>query len=172
MIRLGVTVLISCMMIGCAEDLPLETVPQVEIHRYMGTWYEIASFPAWFQKDCVGTTATYSLNKDATVKVINRCFKTTLKGSETRAEGSAYIEDDITNAKLNVTFFWPFYGKYWIIDLAEDYSYAVVGHPNRKYLWILSRTPKMSPHLYDSLVSRIQKKGFDVSKLNKTLQPQ
>jgi apolipoprotein D and lipocalin family protein len=171
MIRLGFTALISCMMIGCTEELPLETVPQVEIHRYMGTWYEIASFPAWFQKDCTGTTATYSLNTDATVKVLNRCFKKTLRGSEDHAEGSAFIEDTSTNAKLKVTFFWPFYGKYWIIELAEDYSYAVVGHPNRNYLWILSRTPKMSPHLYDSLLSRIVKKGFDISKLNKTLQP-
>lgn len=163
--------MMAFMVLGCSEDLPLDTVPHVDVNRYMGKWYEIASFPAWFQKDCTGTTATYSLNPDGTVKVLNRCLKKTLDGSEDSAEGSAYVVDSKTNAKLKVSFFWPFYGDYWIIDLADDYSYAVVGHPNRKYLWILSRTPQISPSLYNTLLMKIQEKGFDISKLNQTIQP-
>ena len=164
--------LIAFIVSGCSEDLPLETVHQVDIKRYMGKWYEIASFPTWFQNDCTGTTAIYSLNTDGTVKVLNRCFKKTLNGPEDNAEGSAYVIDTQTSSKLKVSFFRPFYGDYWIIDLANDYSYAVVGHPNRKYLWILSRTPHMSTQLYNTLLIKIQQKGFDISKLNKTIQPQ
>lgn len=163
--------IIAFMVLGCSEDLPLDTVSHVDVNRYMGKWYEIASFPTSFQKDCTGTTALYSRNPDGTVNVLNRCYKKTLDGPESRAEGSAYVADPSTNSKLKVTFFWPFYGDYWIIDLADDYSYAVVGYPNRKYLWILSRTPQMSTQLYNSILLRIQKKGFDVSKLNKTIQP-
>lgn len=165
------TSFMAFVLLGCSEDLPLDTVSHVDVNRYMGKWYEIASFPAWFQQDCTGTTATYSLNPDGTVNVFNRCFKKALDGSEDNAEGSAYVVDSKTNAKLKVSFFWPFYGDYWIIDLADDYSYAVVGHPNRKYLWILSRTPYLSKQIYDTLLLKIQQKGFDISKLNRTIQP-
>ncbi len=74
------------------------------------------------------------------------------------------------NAKLNVQFFWPFKGKYWIIDLADDYSYATVGHPNKKYLWILSRTPKMNETIYQQTIFRIKEKGFDILKIKITTQ--
>jgi apolipoprotein D and lipocalin family protein len=157
-------------MSGCDKNLPLDTVEYVDVQKYTGTWYEIASFPNWFQKDCTGTTATYSLNKDGSIRVFNKCFKKSLTGEEDTAEGIAYIDDTITNAKLKVSFFFPFKGDYWIIELADDYSYAVVGHPNRKYLWILSRTPEMSDTTYQSLLTSISKKGFDISKLTKTIQ--
>ncbi|MDP3935400.1 MAG: lipocalin family protein [Alphaproteobacteria bacterium] len=169
--RLVGILLVVFVLQGCSEDLPLETVQHVDINRYMGKWYEIASFPAWFQRNCTGSTATYSLKRDGTVNVLNRCFKNTLNGSEDIAKGSAYVVDTDTQAKLKVSFFWPFYGDYWIIDLADDYSYAVVGHPNRKYLWILSRTPQLSKQIYDTLLLKMQQKGFDISKLNKTIQP-
>lgn len=157
---------------GCSSDhLPLDTVNYVDIQRYMGKWYEIASFPTSFQKDCTGTTAQYALKPDGTVSVLNKCFKVSLDGELSQADGTAYVADTTTNAKLKVTFFWPFYGDYWIIDLAEDYSYAVVGHPNRKYLWILSRTPDMSQQTYEAILQKVKAKGFDVTQLNKTLQP-
>lgn len=122
----------------------------------------MASFPQSFQKGCSCTTAEYSLNSDGSVKVINTCNK---NGRIKQSQGKAIIADKETNAKLTVSFFWPFTGKYWIIDLADDYSYAVVGHPNRKYLWILSRTPKMNEVVFKQIVNRIREKGFDVSKL-------
>lgn len=145
----------------------LETVNKVEVKRYMGKWYEIASFPQSFQKGCSCTVAEYSLNENGTVKVDNSC---NADGKRKKSIGKAKIVDKVTNAKLKVTFFWPFWGKYWIIDLADDYSYAVVGHPNRKYLWILCRTPKMDKKLYDEIVARAAAKGFDISMLKVTEQ--
>lgn len=146
---------------------PLETVQRVDVERYMGKWYEIASFPQSFQKGCSCTVAEYSLNENGTVKVDNSC---NAEGKRKQSIGKAKIVDKETNAKLKVTFFWPFWGKYWIIDLADDYGYAVVGHPNRKYLWILSRKPKMDKELYDKIVARASAKGFDVSMLKVTEQ--
>lgn len=146
---------------------PLQTVQKVDVERYMGKWYEIASFPQSFQKGCSCTVAEYSLNEDGTVKVDNSC---NVAGKKKQSIGKAKVVDKQSNAKLKVTFFWPFWGKYWIIDLAEDYSYAVVGHPNRKYLWILSRTPQMDKQQYDEIVARAKAKGFDITQLNITEQ--
>lgn len=79
------------------------------------------------------------------------------------------VEKNTGNAKLKVQIFWPFKGKYWIIDLADDYSYAVVSHPNKKYLWILSREPKMEEEIYNQIISRLKEKGFDLTKIQKTI---
>ena len=79
--------------------------------------------------------------------------------------------DRKTNAKLKVRFFWPFSGDYWIIDIGENYQYAVVGHPKRNYLWILSRTPQMDPAVYDGILERLRKQQYDLNRLRKTLQP-
>lgn len=145
----------------------LETVPYVDLQRYLGKWYDIASFPQRFQKGCTCTMAEYSLNKDGSIAVVNRCNK---DGKKKTARAKAKVSDKRTNAKLSVQFFWPFKGKYWIIDLAEDYSYAVVGHPSRNYLWILSRTKEMAPHTYEGILSRIKAKDYDLSRLRKTEQ--
>lgn len=153
-----------------ARHLPeLKTVPKVEISRYLGTWYEIASFPQWFQKDCAATTATYTLRPDGQIDVLNACRKGGLDGPPEQARGRAYAVDE-TATKLKVTFFWPFYGDYWVIDLAPDYSYAVVGHPSRDYLWILSRTPRLDQATYDGILTRLTGQGYDLSRLNRTAQ--
>lgn len=110
---------------------PLETVPSVELQRYLGTWYEVASFPQSFQKGCTGTTATYSLREDGKIDVVNRCRLGSLQGEEKVANGRARVVDTTTNARLEVSFFGPFWGAYWIIQLDPDYRYAVVGHPSR-----------------------------------------
>lgn len=149
------------------EDKPLETVNHVDLKSYLGKWYEIAAFPQSFEKGCTCTSAVYSLNNDGTIKVINRCIK---NGKVKIANGKAFVTDKKTNAKLAVQFFWPFKGKYWIIGLAHDYSYAVVGHPNRKYLWILGRKPKMDSQTYNHLVVLAANKGFDIRNLVKTKQ--
>ena len=153
-----------------SED-ELQTVPSVDLERYLGKWYEIASFPQRFQKGCTGTTAEYSKRDDGDIRVINTCFKPNLEGAKKQIEGKAWVADKKTNSKLKVQFFWPFSGHYWIIELDEaGYSYAVVGAPNRKYLWILSRTPQIEESLYQNLVQKAQAKGFDIGKLNKTPQ--
>ena len=154
--------------ISIAQDL--ETVSGVDLQKYSGKWFEIASFPQRFQKGCNCTTAEYTLTSKNYLIVENRCKKDSLNGKSLYIKGKVFSEKNTGNAKLKVQFFWPFKGKYWILDLAADYSYAVVGHPNRNYLWILSRTASMDNVVYQEIVSRIEAKGYDVSKILKTKQ--
>jgi apolipoprotein D and lipocalin family protein len=148
---------------------PLATVRQVDLTRYAGTWYEIARYPNRFQKKCDSDTkAMYMLRDDGTVGVLNSCRKS--NGTITSNRGTAKVVDSATNAKLKVTFFWPFSGDYWILDLTPDYSYAVVGEPRRKYLWILSRTPQMDEATYREITERIRFLGYDPARLMKTKQ--
>lgn len=158
------------LLFGCNKAQKLETVTEVDIAKYMGKWYEIASFPNSFQKGCHCTTAEYELVPGKAVKVINTCHKDSIHGKISRIEGKAFVVKGSGNARLKVQFFWPFRGDYWIIDLAPDYSYAVVGHPNRKYLWILCRTAQMDETIYSGIIKRVAVKGFDISKLKKTVQ--
>ena len=144
----------------------LEVVSKVELEKYLGKWYEIARLPAKFQEGCNETTATYTLLDNGTISVLNECKK---NGKMKLAKGKAKVVDKTTNAKLKVTFFWPFYGDYWIIKLGDDYNYAVVGTPNREYLWILSRTPQMDDKLFSELEDFVKSKGFNVENLIKTV---
>ncbi len=147
---------------------PLQVVPRVNLERYTGTWFEIARFPHRFQEGCVASSATYTLRSDGTIEVLNQCRKGSPDGEVASAQGKGWVVDKETNAKLKVSFFWPFSGDYWIIDLGENYEYAVVGHPNRKYLWILSRTPQMEEVLYQRILANLQKQSYDLSQLVRT----
>ena len=165
------------MSAGCATSTterlhlpPLQTVAHVDLSRYVGTWHEIANFPQSFQRGCTATTATYTLRADGDIDVLNRCRKGSLVGKEKSALGRAHVVDRATNAKLEVSFFRPFWGDYWIIDLADDYSYAVVGHPGRDYLWILARAPTMAEATFQGIVARLQAGGYQTSRLVRTLQ--
>ncbi|MBS1519524.1 MAG: lipocalin family protein [Bacteroidetes bacterium] len=149
------------------RNKPLKTVGHVELEKYLGKWYEIAKFPQSFENGCTNVTAEYSLRDDGKISVVNSCTK---DGQPKTTEGIASIDDKESNAKLEVQFQWPFSGKYWIIALAPDYSYAVVGHPNRKYLWILNRKPIMDTMTYNHLVLVAASRGFDIRKLVKTVQ--
>ncbi len=148
----------------------LETVPNVDLNKYTGKWYEIASYPQRFQKGCNCTTAEYTLTDKGYLIVENRCNKDSINGKQSYIKGKVFVEKNSGNAKLKVQFFWPFTGKYWIIDLADDYSYAVVSHPNKNYLWILSRTPHLDSVIYQQILSRLNEKGFDLMKLQITKQ--
>ena len=150
---------------GRKDDL--EVVPAVDLSRYAGQWYEIARLPNRFQKKCADSvTANYTLRADGSIQVVNRCRK--VSGEFTTATGKAKIVDKKTNSKLKVTFFWPFYGKYWILDLGPNYEYAVVGEPSRDYLWILSRTPQIDEALYRQLLAKMQARGFDTTRMLRT----
>ena len=164
-------VLSTAAVAAAAAPKPLEVVPRVDIQRYLGTWYEIATIPQRFQKGCVGVTAHYSLRPDGALEVVNVCRKDRLDAPPRSIRGKAWIVDKTTNAKLKVRFFWPFAGAYWIIELDPDYRWAVVGHPDRSYYWILSRTPQMDPAVYDDLIRRAAAKGYDTTRIKKTLQP-
>jgi apolipoprotein D and lipocalin family protein len=150
-------------------NVALQTVSHVDLSRYIGRWYEIAKYPNRFERKCDrNVTASYAIRPDGKISVVNAC--TTREGKPTVSTGWAKVVDQKTGAKLKVTFFWPFFGDYWIIELGPNYEYAVVGEPGRKYLWILSRTPKMDDGIYAEVVSRLAAKGYDAAKLE--LMPQ
>jgi len=147
---------------------PLAVVPNVDLARYVGKWYEIAKYPNRFQRGCVGATAEYTLASDAKrVDVVNRCREID-SGKERSIRGKARVVDPATNAKLSVTFFWPFSGDYWILAVGEEYEYAVVGTPDRKYLWFLARTETIGDDLYEHLVGLARERGFDPAVIEKS----
>ncbi|MBC7932234.1 MAG: lipocalin family protein [Rubrivivax sp.] len=159
------------------DRAPLRVEPTVDLPRYAGLWYEIARLPNRFQEKCVGdVTAQYALRGADHLKVVNRCRKN--DGRMAEADGVARLADKKEgNSRLKVRFapaflsFMPFvWGDYQIIELAPDYSYALVGEPGRKYLWILSRTPQMDEGAYRKLTETAASQGFDVSKLVRTKQ--
>jgi apolipoprotein D and lipocalin family protein len=161
------------LLAGCGgRHAPLATVDYVDLDRYLGTWYEIARYPAPFQEGCVATSASYSEREGGGIRVVNRCLVENLEGELREAEGRARVVDPDTNAKLKVTFFWPFYGDYWVLGLGEEYEWALVGEPSRKYLWILSRTRQMKPGVFDEIVGRLPALGYDADRLLITPQPE
>lgn len=156
--------------------VPLEAIATLDVPRYMGTWYEIAKYPNWFQKKCVSnTSAQYTAEASGSLTVLNRCQKA--DGSMSEALGAAKQVGSATSAKLEVRFapawlsFLPFvWGNYWVIDLDEQYQLAAVSEPTRKYLWILSRTKTVDPKVYDALLQRLQQKGFNLNEIERSLQ--
>ena len=141
----------------------LETLPvakNVDLERYQGRWFEVARLPFRFEAKCVAdVTATYTLRADGRIDVVNECRKA--DGRITRAEGWAkVVAGDGSNARLKVTFFPPFFGDYWILALDEGYRWAMVGTPNRKDLWVLSRTAVMDEGVLEGLLRRARELGF------------
>ncbi len=154
----------------CHSALALEAVADVDLKRYMGNWHEMARLPNKHQMDCVKTEAIYGMDEKGAISITNRC--SLADGSIKLIKGIAKIEDPQSTAKLKVNFVpswlrWTGigWGNYWIIELDSDYQFAVVSEPKQEYLWILSRTLKMKKDIYDGIVERLQKKGFDTSKL-------
>lgn len=152
-----------------AADLP--TVAYVDLDRYLGTWYEIARNPNSFQKNCVAVKAEYSKSSNDKIKVVNSCRKGTLDGKISIAKGKAKVVDKTSNSKLKVSFFWPFYGDYWIIRLDTQYKWVVVSEPEMENLWILSRETSLDPQIIADIKTDLAGLGFDISKLQMTLQP-
>lgn len=154
----------------------LQTVPNVDLSRYVGKWYEIAKYPNRFQKQCVAnTTATYAMKAGGRLEVVNECVKK--DGTGERAVGEAKIADKKTNAKLKVRFapgalsFLPFvWGNYWIIDLDKDYGYVAIGEPKREYFWILARKPVLDDAVYQDIVRRAEAMGFSPAKIERSPQ--
>jgi apolipoprotein D and lipocalin family protein len=149
------------------------TVGTVDLARYAGTWFEVARFPTSFQDSarvrCEQVTATYTPRADGAITVVNRCNNALDGGAERVAEGVARSAAP-GNDRLRVSFFWPFYGDYWVIGLDPDYRWAVVGAPGRDYLWILSRTAQMAPADFDAAVAIARREGFDTTRLRRTQQ--
>lgn len=146
------------------DQKPLTTVLKVDLKKYSGLWYEIAKIPNWFQDQCAyGTTAEYKIDEDGEIEVINKCYDE--DGEPDVAEGVAQVVDKKTNAKLEVSFvsflgIRPFWGDYWIIGLDQNYNWAVVGTPNRKYGWILSRTPVLPDETMKTIFDILKTSGY------------
>jgi apolipoprotein D and lipocalin family protein len=146
------------------------TVKELDLNRYLGTWYEIARFPHSFEKNLVGVTATYSLRDDGKIRVLNQGYKNTLDGKISVAEGKAKIPNKLEPAKLKVSFFWIFYADYFVLELDENYQYAIIGSSSDKYFWILCRTPQMDSATYEMLLEKARKRGYNLEKLYKVPQ--
>lgn len=158
-------------LIGCAARRTLPVVQHVDLERYLGKWYEIARYPASFERNCVASTAEYSLRNDCNVEVVNRCRVCSFEGRQRAIRGVARVVDPETNARLRVAFFWPFEGDYDIIMLDDEYRWAVVGEPRRRYLWILGRTPQLDAVTYDAILARLPAFGYEPARLQRTPQP-
>jgi lipocalin len=149
----------------------LAVVDTVDLNRYAGKWFEIAKLPNSFEKGLKCVTATYSVRNDGKIQVVNEGINTKKNNKLQKIKGVAFMPDKAVPAKLKVRFFWPFSGNYWIIDLDRDqYQYALIGEPSRKYLWILCRTNRMDEVLYNRLINKAKEDGFDISKVEMTLQ--
>ncbi len=163
--RLAACLALPTLLASCASVPPPTTVPSVDLARYAGDWYEIESFPAWFQRGCAGTKAAYTPLPEGKIRVVNTCQR---KGRPVSIEGTARVVPGSNNSKLKVRFFWPFEGDYWILDLDPSYRWATVGTPNRNYLWILSRTPQLDPAVLASIRARVAAQGYDINRLRAT----
>jgi apolipoprotein D and lipocalin family protein len=161
----GVAATASPALASAANQAPPETVAFVDLERYAGSWYEIASIPNRFQKHCRGNTmASYRPVEGQRIEVINSCLDE--DGSVDTAQGIARVVDTSSNAKLEVSFVslfgWQlFWGDYWVLELAPDYSYVIVGTPNYRYGWLLSRTPLLSAELRGRLDEHLRSAGYD-----------
>lgn len=157
-------------------DQSVKTIAALDVPRYLGTWYEIAKFPNWFQKKCVSNTkAVYTTKPDGNLRVLNSCKTAT--GETSEAEGLARQIGAKDSPKLEVLFapewlsFLPLvWGDYWVIDLDPQYQVAAVSDPRREYLWVLSRSPQLDPKVYADLLQRLTQQQFDIQKLELTSQ--
>jgi apolipoprotein D and lipocalin family protein len=155
---------------GCGSDHPLDVASNVDLGRFQGKWYEIARLPRTTQTDCHGTTAFYSQNTDGTLALVNQCNVGATDGPLKTVTMTAHVPNASVPAKLSLEVA-GFSGDYWILEVGTNYEYAVVGHPSREYLWILSRTPTLDSTTQQGIVERAQSEQFDTSKLEYTPQP-
>ncbi|WP_025130251.1 lipocalin family protein [Pseudomonas sp. PH1b] len=175
MMRFVFTLLVGLLLAGCAtsrdDSLAPKTVNHVDLKRYQGTWYELARLPMYFQRNCAQSEARYTLLPDSTVAVLNRCLTPQWKWEEAR--GTATPQVPGKTDKLWVQFDNWFSrllpgatkGDYWVLYVSDDYKTAIVGNPNRRYLWLLSRTPEVNETVREELLSKARQQGYDTTRL-------
>ena len=169
----GLGVLAACASQGSGRSGNAK-VPQpakaVDLDRYMGRWYELARYENRFERGCEGVTAEYAPRDDGGVTVINTCHKGAPDGPVKVARGRAKVVPGSGGAKLKVSFFGPFYGDYWVLDHAENYSWSIVGEPSGRYLWVLTREPRPDAERAALLERRVRELGYDWTLVRKTRQ--
>ena len=152
---------------GCQNQNSMKTdkttIKQLDLQRYLGTWYEIARFDHSFERGLAGVTATYSMRDDGKIRVLNQGFKNSLDGKLSVAEGKAKLTGEA--GKLKVSFFWIFYADYYILELEENYQWALIGSKSDNYLWILSRNPILDEPVKNRILEKARNRGYDTSKL-------
>ncbi|MEQ1930281.1 MAG: lipocalin family protein [Parvularculaceae bacterium] len=170
---LAATGLVACASppVNRDQSVALTTADSVDLDRYLGRWYEIARFENSFETNCAGVTADYSRRADGSIGVLNTCRERATGGKARTAGGRAKAVDEAANARLKVSFFGPFWGDYWILWRADDYSVSLVGEPSGRYLWILARTPIIGADVRAGALERLERLGYDVSQLTFTAQP-
>ncbi len=158
---------------GCAargaQTAP-DVVPDFDVERYLGLWYEIASIPIAPTRGCIGSTAEYALRDDGDISVLNRCWDESFTGRRREATARAFIPDPAVPAKLKVEFFWPFRAEYWVVELDTGYTTAVVSNSSRSTMWILHRAPCMPQATFDGLAESLAARGFSLAELQSTPQ--
>lgn len=159
------TLLLGVCMTTSSQQIDNSTITMFDLNRYLGKWYEVARYDHAFERGLVGTTAEYSLLDDGKIKVLNSGYINTLDGTYQQSVGKAKPNRNGKAGQLRVSFFGPFYSDYYILDLAPDYSYSVVGSSSPKYLWILSRTPHLNPKVESEILTNLQQRGYDTQKL-------
>lgn len=170
--RLCTLILLGCAVFpntvgAMANTADMQTVAELDLERYLGTWYEIARFPHRFERGLVNVTATYNPLPDGKIEVINRGIR---DGEESIAKGKAWRPDPNEPGRLKVSFFWIFASDYKVFVLDEDYQYAMVTSSSKNYLWILARTPTLDEQVYEQLLQTARDNGFDLSQLIKVPQ--
>ena len=176
--KILIALLFACMFSNCQTQTQntkimtnRSTVSGVDLNKYLGKWYEIARFDHSFEKGLVGVTATYSLRPDGKIKVLNEGYKNTLNGKHKVAVGKAKIPDPKDLSKLKVSFFLNFYADYLIMELDQvNYQYAMIGSNSDNFLWILSRTPTLPDSIYNMLLEKAKKRGYEINALIKVPQ--
>lgn len=157
--------LVAGLAVSCSTtDFSLSTADNVDLTKYMGTWYEIARIDFTFEKNLKNTTADYRMNKDGTVMVLNTGFNEK-KNRWQSSEGRARMRKDSKSSELEVSFFGPFYSDYNILEIMGDYEYALVAGKNNDYLWILSRTKTIPDDVKSAFLEKAKKLGFDTNRL-------
>lgn len=140
----------------------------IDKSRFAGRWYEHARMPSFFQKGCTGTTATYTLNADGEWDVENRCVK---DGAETSVRGTLWVTDAAVSGKLTLQLFWPIRSQLWVLERADDYSWALLGSPDKAKAWVFSRSPVLDESLRAALVEKLEKRGYPVKELERVTHP-
>ena len=167
LVKVAASVLVSVLFLQSCTGVPdnVEPVGNFELPRYLGKWYEIARYDHSFEEGLSDVTATYSMREDGGVKVINRGFSSE-ENTWDEAEGRAYFVKSPSIGHLKVSFFGPFYASYVIMDLdKDDYQYALITGPDKEYLWLLARSPELSPQIKTRLLNKAQAAGYDTDKL-------
>lgn len=169
--KLLTVVALACtsLLSACNEEYaPLATVEKVDLNRYIGKWYQVAFIPNKFQSMCVADTQAEYQRDDDQIRVINRCR--TKDGSIEEANGVAKLVEASGNAKLRVSFFRPFYGNYWVLDLDPNYQWVLVGEPSRKYGWILSRSAQLDRSIQEKVLTKAATLGYNINQFQNSAQ--